>query len=613
MTSISRALCSDGFFTRPPGVHSIQQLTSSLISSKFQPLLRELKQVSLRLDISKGIKNASQRLLDLLVDSTFKFTAQPLLPSQRNFAPVDEIGPCWVRIDADRIEGEVPSDFPEGFYIRNGSNPLFGALQSTESVFGRSSETWVEGEGMLHAIRFARDADSGKWKVSYKNRYIQSDTFRIEKEKNKPCFLPAIEGDSAAILAAYFLNQLRFGKINKYISNTNVFEHSGKIYSIAENHIPQEVDIFSLETLGNWDRNGEWGRPFIAHPKKAPGSGELVIVGADAVKPYLVLGILSADGRTLKHKVDLKLERSIVCHDIGVTNMYNIILDFPITVDINRLIQGGPLMKYDKESYGRIGVMPRYGDADSVKWFEVERCCVFHIINCFENGDEVVVRGFRSLESIIPGPDHGHDKFQWFSEGFKPISKNKESSSEGLNKGLFFSRVYEWRLNMKTGNAMERYLTGCEFALEFPMMNDSFSGQHNKYGYAQVVDSIASSICAKLKYRGLAKFYFEEQSNGISEVEAEKSTDGGIKVEHHHLGDNKFCSGGTFISKRGSQEEDDGWIVVFVHDEDLNSSQVHIIDTKRFGSDPVVKITLPQRVPYGFHGTFIPRRARNET
>lgn len=33
--------------------------------------------------------------------------------------------------------------------------------------------------------------------------------------------------------------------------------------------------------------------------------------------------------------------------------------------------------------------MPRYGDAHSVKWFEVEASSVFHIINCFEDGDEV--------------------------------------------------------------------------------------------------------------------------------------------------------------------------------------------------------------------------------
>ncbi|KAF2304414.1 hypothetical protein GH714_030833 [Hevea brasiliensis] len=61
--------------------------------------------------------------------------------------------------------------------------------------------------------------------------------------------------------------QLRFGKVNKDLCNTNVFEHSGKFYSIAENQIAQEIDIISRETLGNWDVNGAWKRPFSSHPK----------------------------------------------------------------------------------------------------------------------------------------------------------------------------------------------------------------------------------------------------------------------------------------------------------------------------------------------------------
>lgn len=49
-------------------------------------------------------------------------------------------------------------------------------------------------------------------------------------------------------------------------------------------------------------------------------------------------------------------------------------------------------MKYEKEGFARIGVMPRYGDAESVKWFEVQTSCTFHILNCFEEGDEVKIK-----------------------------------------------------------------------------------------------------------------------------------------------------------------------------------------------------------------------------
>lgn len=33
-------------------------------------------------------------------------------------------------------------------------------------------------------------------------------------------------------------------------------------------------------------------------------------------------------------------------------------------------------MEYENESYARIGVMPRNGDAESVIWFDVEPFCI---------------------------------------------------------------------------------------------------------------------------------------------------------------------------------------------------------------------------------------------
>lgn len=43
--------------------------------------------------------------------------------SQRNFAPVDELREAVL---VTNIEGEIPEDFPEGVYIRNGwyFNPI---------------------------------------------------------------------------------------------------------------------------------------------------------------------------------------------------------------------------------------------------------------------------------------------------------------------------------------------------------------------------------------------------------------------------------------------------------------------------------------------------------
>ncbi|XP_077232111.1 carotenoid 9,10(9',10')-cleavage dioxygenase 1-like [Tasmannia lanceolata] len=577
----------------PPDFSHLNTLLSSA------PLLKELQNLPMRIDVSTAIKKTSERILDAFVDSVFQFSDQQLLPSQSNFGPVEEIGEA---VTVKCIEGEIPIDFPEGVYIRNGPNPLFGALQLTESVFGRSSHAWVEGEGMLHALYLKKDAH-GNWNISYKNKYVESDTLNIEKKRNRPTFLPALEGESPAILAAYLLNQLRFGKVNKDLANTAIFEHGGKSYAITENHLPLEVDLLSLKTLDSWDINGAWDRPFAAHAKRAPGTGDLVIHGVDGREPYFVVGVVSGDGKNLVHKVDLKFKRNSFVHDIGVTERYNIIMDFPLIIDIDRVMKGGSLIKFEKEAYARIGVMPRYGDSYSVKWFEVEPHCTFHLLNCFEEGDEVVVRGCRAHGSIIPGPEFGQNKFEWFSKGFKPIAISEENSDHFTEDGFLFSRLYEWRLNMETGVVKEENITGTEFSMDFPMINDNFTGLHNKYGYTQVVDSIASSSCGLSKYGGLAKLHLDEQDNKIPKREKDSRVQ--IKVGYHAFEENEFCSGAAFVARNGGLEEDDGWLISFVHNEDDNISQVHIIDTKKVVGHTTAKIALPQRVPYGFHGTFI--------
>lgn len=59
---------------------------------------------------------------------------------------------------------------------------------------------------MLHAMYFSKNKSDSSWNVSYSNKYVESETFKVEKRINKPLFLPAIEGHSSAILAAYFFN-----------------------------------------------------------------------------------------------------------------------------------------------------------------------------------------------------------------------------------------------------------------------------------------------------------------------------------------------------------------------------------------------------------------------
>lgn len=45
-------------------------------------------------------------------------------------------------------------------------------------------------------------------------------------------------------------------------------------------------------------------------------------------------------------------------------------------------------------------------------------------------------------------------------------------------------------------------------------------------------------------------------------------------MEYHRFERNVFCTGSAFVPKEGGIEEDDGWIITFVHNEDTGISQV---------------------------------------
>lgn len=85
---------------------------------------------------------------------------------------------------------------------------------------------------MLHALYFTKNdvvsSDGCRWTVRYNNRHVETETYKLEKQRNKPSFLPAIGGDSPAILSAYLLNLV---SITLYISSA--FHYSKTMNRVA--------------------------------------------------------------------------------------------------------------------------------------------------------------------------------------------------------------------------------------------------------------------------------------------------------------------------------------------------------------------------------------------
>ena len=60
------------------------------------------------------------------------------------------------------------------------------------------------------------------------------------------------------------------------------------------------------------------------------------------------------------------------------------------------------------------------------------------------------------------------------------------------------------------------------------------------------------------------------------------------------------------VPAEGGGTEDDGWVMTYVYDAARDTSDFVVVDARDFAGPPVATVPLPQRVPVGFHGSWIP-------
>jgi carotenoid cleavage dioxygenase len=61
----------------------------------------------------------------------------------------------------------------------------------------------------------------------------------------------------------------------------------------------------------------------------------------------------------------------------------------------------------------------------------------------------------------------------------------------------------------------------------------------------------------------------------------------------------------VFAPSENPTNEDDGYLMTYVHDAQSDTSRFVIMDAATMDNTPVASVELP-RVPSGFHGSWIP-------
>ncbi len=338
------------------------------------------------------------------------------------------------------------------------------------------------------------------------------------------------------------------------VANTNVVQHVGKTLAIVEaGNLPVEL-TYELETVRRTDFDGTLPNGLSAHPHLDPDSGELHTAvytpGLNRIQ-YVVVG---KDGRVRKY-VDVPVPGSPMVHDCMITKNFFILLDLPVILDPEVAESGAGLPYGWHPEYGaRVGLLPREGSADDVTWHEVDPCFVFHPMNGFEDEDGRVVLDVIRHTNMFARKQNG-----------------PADTTSSLDR---------WLIDPTGGPVKENRLD--DQSQEFPRIDERRTGKRYRFGYTAGLGDDTS-------LGGLKK---HDLDKGTSEI--------------HHQGAERVFMEPVFVPASADAGEDEGWVMAYTFDKAKKQSDVVILNAQDFSAPPVATIQLPQRVPYGFHGNWVP-------
>ena len=78
------------------------------------------------------------------------------------------------------------------------------------------------------------------------------------------------------------------------------------------------------------------------------------------------------------------------------------------------------------------------------------------------------------------------------------------------------------------------------------------------------------------------------------------------RTEVHDFCPGHACMEPVFVPRSGATGEDDGYVMAYVFNAQRNASDIVILSAQDFGAEPLAVVELPVRVPFGFHGDWIP-------
>ncbi len=469
--------------------------------------------------------------------SSVDFRGHPLFPPGFN-SPT--------RFEADvfdcEVWGQIPSDIEGNFY-----------RMQCDFEYRPPMNEWMtgfNGDGHLSRFRF-KDGH-----VDYRGRYVKTERIMAERHARRRLF---------GVYRNRFTDDPSVAHINRSAANTHMYWHGGKLYALKEDSLPYIVDPQSLQTLGDWNFDGQWASDTMsAHPKIDPVTGEMIAYG------YMAKGYLTKDVSACVVSPEGKVTRQWwfeapylgIMHDQAITQKHILIPLVARTTSLERLKKGLPMWDWDGNLPTMIAVIPRDGDSKDVRWFKGPARNTLHFLNATDHGHKITME--------------------------LPTSSGERDPSQ--------IRRWTFNLNSKKDTFEEEVVSKTPGFL--PRMDDRFLSLDYRYAFLSSNDpSITPDVRRAPALARMGRF----MSNVLQRLDV-------------HTGEIRQCPVDTvvslqeamFVPRKNSTAEGDGYVVAVASNYESTSSDLVIADAQRMEEGVIATVKLPFRLRSGTHGNWYP-------
>jgi carotenoid cleavage dioxygenase len=425
------------------------------------------------------------------------------------------------------VSGELPTDL-NGLYVRNGPNPL--------KQPNPKKHHWFVGDGMVHGLRL-----QGGKALWYRNRWVGGN--KLHKALGRPI----IGGQPRGIFDTV---------------NTNVYAHAGRIWaSVEAGPVPIQLSN-ELTSVRHGLFDSASTLPFSAHPHLDPISGDLHAVCYDATKLNKLFYVRVHKGGQVDKVVTIPVKHGPMVHDCAITRTQVVVMDLPVTFSFWEILKRSTFpYVWNPKHPARVGLLPRNGDADDIRWLDVDPCYVFHACNAYDLPDGSVVMDVIAHKHMFDTSRVGPE----------------------ADTAPAFER---WTLPANGQRVIREVLSNR--SQEFPRLNETLVGQPYRYAYATEfnVDKLGGQSILK------------------HDLHTRQTTE-------HRFGKHQKPGEFVFVPRPSAQAEDNGWLIGYVFNLASQRGEFHVIDAQRMDAPAQAVVQIPVPIPMGFHGNWMGESALN--